>query len=113
MPDERLARLVGGRLRLLSDPLRIRLIFALRDGEMSVSALADALDRPHRAVSHHLGALYRDGVLDRRQEGPNVFYCLADFSACQVVILAGEGVNARIEELSELSGEQPTTRWFT
>lgn len=110
---EMLARLVGRRLQLLSEPLRIRLIFALRDGEASVGQLADGLDRPHRTVSHHLGALYREGILDRRQEGSTVFYFLADFSACQVVVLAGEGVNARVEELSEATSERSPPRWFT
>lgn len=104
---------MGRRLQLLADPLRIRLLFALRDGEKSVGQLADLLDRTPSGVSHHLAPLYREGLLDRRREGSTVWYSLADFSACQVLVLAGEGVNATIEELSDTAGEQPPASWFS
>jgi DNA-binding transcriptional ArsR family regulator len=110
---ERLVGLVGRRMQLLADPMRIRLIFALRGGEASVGQLADLVGRTPRVISHHLNALYREGILDRRGEGTTVFYCLADYSACKVLQLAGEGVNARIEELSDIAGERQPAQWFT
>lgn len=111
--SERLAGMVSRRLQLLSDPVRIRLVFALRDGEASVGQLADLLDRSSSNISHHLAPLYREGVLDRRSEGATAWYSLADFSACQLLVLAGEGVNATIEELSDAAAAQPPASWFT
>lgn len=100
-------------MQLLADPVRVRLIFALRDGELCVSELVDRVDRDRRVVSHHLAELRRDGVLERRKEATNVFYRLADFSVCKVLLLAGEGVAARIEELGDIASEHPTQQWFT
>jgi DNA-binding transcriptional ArsR family regulator len=112
MLSERLVGLVGRRMELLAEPMRIRLIFALRRGEASVGELADAVGRTPRVVSHHLSALYREGIVDRRGEGTTVYYCLADYSACKVLELAGEGVSARVEELSEIVGERMPAQWF-
>lgn len=100
-------------MQLLSDPVRVRLVFALRGGELCVSELSDRVGREPRVISHHLRALHYDGVLERRKEATNVFYRLADFSVCRVLMLAGEGVAARIEELGEIAGEHPTSQWFT
>jgi DNA-binding transcriptional ArsR family regulator len=95
--------LVARRMQLLSDPLRIRLLLALQDGEASVQELADALETEHRNASRCLNALYRDGLLGRRRDGARVLYCVADYTACRLVAQAAESVAAHLEELGELS----------
>jgi DNA-binding transcriptional ArsR family regulator len=94
--------LVARRMQLLSDPLRVRLLLALQDGEASVQQLADALDTEHRNASRSLNALYRDGLLSRRREGTRVLYSLADYTACRLIGQAAESVAAHVEELSDL-----------
>jgi DNA-binding transcriptional ArsR family regulator len=94
--------LVARRMQLLSDPLRIRLLLALQDGEASVQELADVLDTEHRNASRSLNALYRDGVLTRRREGKRVLYSVADYTASRSISQAAESVAAQIEELSDL-----------
>jgi DNA-binding transcriptional ArsR family regulator len=94
--------LVARRLQLLSDPLRIRLLLALQDGEASVQELADVLGTEHRNASRSLNALYRDGVLTRRREGKRVLYSVADYTASRLISQAAESVAAQIEELSDL-----------
>lgn len=94
--------LVARRMQLLSDPLRIRLLLALGDGEASVQELADVLGDEHRNASRGLNALYRDGVLTRRREGKRVLYSVADYTASQLISQAAESVAAQIEELSDL-----------
>ena len=94
--------LVARRMQLLSDPLRVRLLLALQDGEASVQELADAFDIEHRNASRSLNALYRDGLLARRREGKRVLYSLADYPACRLVGLAAESIAAHVEELSDL-----------
>ena len=95
-------RLVTRRMQLLSDPMRVRILASLEQGEASVQQLADELDSSHQNVSHHLGALYRDGVLSRRKEGTTVFYALSDYSACRILEQVIASVSAQVEELSEL-----------
>lgn len=77
-----LAELVAARLRILGQPLRVRLIDHLdHRGESRVQALADDLEMSQQNASKHLIALWRAGVLTRRHEGRVTIYQLADSEA--------------------------------
>ncbi len=78
LPD-RLVELIAGRLQVVAQPLRIRIIEYLdRGGESTVQALADELDATQQNISRHLGLLYATRVVDRRHEGRLVWYRLVD-----------------------------------
>ncbi|GAB1472370.1 metalloregulator ArsR/SmtB family transcription factor [Chloroflexota bacterium] len=62
----------------LSDASRIRIIAQLMDGEMSVSAIADALGMTESAVSHQLRGLRQMHLVRARKSGRQVFYSLDD-----------------------------------
>lgn len=96
--------MVARRMALMSDPMRIRVLLALRDGdgETSVQDLADALDTEHRNASRAVRALHRDRILDRRREGTRVLYSVADYTACLLIDRAAESVKAQALELSDL-----------
>lgn len=81
------------RLLTLGQPTRIRMLRWLQaEGEMNVQALADALGTTQQNVSRHLGLLYRDGIVDRRQDGRAVWYRLTDAAAVRLIDLAGDHV---------------------
>ena len=87
IPDD-LAELVARRFRLLAEPMRIRLLDRLRDGEATVGELADALETSQQNVSKHLAALAEAGMLGRRKEGNRVYYRIVDesvFALCEQV----------------------------
>ena len=94
--------LVLRRMQLLSDPVRLRSLLALQDGELSVQQLAEALDVEHCKASRSLRALHREGLLARRQENGQALYSIADYTACPLVGKAAESVTAHIEELHDL-----------
>jgi DNA-binding transcriptional ArsR family regulator len=94
--------LVAQRMQMLSDPLRIKLLLALQDGEASVQELADKLDVEHKNASRNLGTMHRDGILTRRRDGTRVLYGIADYTACRLLGQAAESVVAHVEELSDL-----------
>lgn len=73
---------------LLSDPTRIRIIVALREGEMSVGELAEKVGKSPTAVSQHLAKLRWGKVVQARQEGTRVFYSLIDEHARELVMHA-------------------------
>jgi len=98
--------LVAQRMQVLSDPVRIRLLLALQDGEASVQELADALDVEHKNASRNLSTMHRDGILTRRRDGTKVLYGIADFTACRLLDQASRSVVARVEELSDLVLQQ-------
>ena len=62
----------------LSDASRVRIISALIEGEMSVSALAEGLNMTESAVSHQLRGLRQMRIVRARKEGRQVFYTLED-----------------------------------
>lgn len=70
---------------LLADATRIRIILALRDGEMSVNHLADIVEKSPTAVSQHLAKLRWGKIVRARQDGNRVFYSLIDEHARQLV----------------------------
>ena len=87
LPED-LAELIARRFRVLGDPLRVRLLDLLRDGEQTVNALADRLDAGQQNVSKHLSVLADAGMLARRKEGTHVYYRIADegvFALCEQV----------------------------
>src|SRR5262249_18269920 len=104
---EALVELVAQRFRVIGEPMRIRLLDRLRDGELSVNELADALGASQQNVSKHLGVLHQAGILGRRKEGNRVVYRIADptmFALCEVVC---GGLQQRAAELARLLDPRP------
>lgn len=83
-----LVQLVAERFRVLSEPARLQLMNALRDGERSVSELVEATELGQANTSKHLQLLRTHGFVDRRKEGLYVYYRLADatvFTLCDLM----------------------------
>lgn len=72
--------------RLLADATRIRIILALRDGELTVTRLAEVVERSPAAVSQHLAKLRWGQLVRVRQEGNRAFYRLTDEHAIRLVV---------------------------
>ena len=87
LPED-LAELIARRFHALSDPLRVRLLDLLRDGELSVNALAEQLGASQQNVSKHLAVLSDAAMVARRKEGTHVYYRIADdgvFALCEQI----------------------------
>jgi DNA-binding transcriptional ArsR family regulator len=64
---------------LLSDPSRVRVLFALLEaGEMCVCDLAEMVEMSQSALSHALRLLRTAGVVTNRRDGRMTRYRLAD-----------------------------------
>src|SRR5438552_18315514 len=61
-------------LKLLADPTRLRVMWALLHGEHSVNALADHVGVRPPAVSQHLAKLRLAGLVRTRRDGNHIFY---------------------------------------
>jgi len=80
--------LIAARFKALSDPLRLKLIIALEDGEKNVTELVEATGKLQTNVSRQLQNLMDSGVVAKRRQGPFVYYRIADeaiFALCQHV----------------------------
>lgn len=76
-------------LKAMSDPLRLKLLHCLKQGERCVSELVDQAGGCSQAnVSKHLAVLRTAGLVKVRREGLNSYYAIADpivFQICDAV----------------------------
>ncbi len=87
LPDA-LIEMIAERFRILGEPMRIRLLDVLREGEANVQQLQEATGASQQNVSKHLGVLLRAGLLARRKHGNFAVYAIADegvFELCEHV----------------------------
>ena len=75
LPDPVVETAVGF-LDLLAEPSRLRLLWALRDGELGVSALAETAGCTPTAASQHLAKLRLGGLVEQRADGRARLYRL-------------------------------------
>ncbi len=64
--------------RVMSAPIRLRIISALCQGEKNVGELLSEITATQPNMSQHLNTLYKGGVLSRRREGVQIFYQIAN-----------------------------------
>ena len=101
LPDD-LAELVAQRFRVIGEPMRIRLLDQLRDGERSVGDLVDILGATQQNVSKHLGVLSKAGIVGRRKDGNRVLYAIADESVFALCETGCGGLARQVAEIAQL-----------
>jgi len=86
--SEEALTLIAARFKVLSEPIRLKLIIALEEGERNVTELVEATGNTQTNVSRQLQVLAEAGILSRRKAGVSVFYRIADpaiFDLCRHV----------------------------
>ncbi|MEU6643152.1 metalloregulator ArsR/SmtB family transcription factor [Saccharomonospora sp. NPDC046836] len=78
MPDDGQVHRAADAFRLLSDPTRVKILWALLQGETSVACLAELVGSAPTAVSQHLAKLRLAGLVHGRREGTFIYYTAAD-----------------------------------
>jgi ArsR family transcriptional regulator len=74
--------------RVMSAPMRLKIISCLCDGEKNVSYLLSKIQTTQPNMSQHLTTLYQAGVLGKRREGVQIHYRIIDdriASLCRTV----------------------------
>lgn len=85
MPTEEQVNLAAESLRLLSDPTRMKILWALLQGESSVACLAELVDASPAGVSQHLAKLRLARLVRVRREGTFAYYSAADVHVAQLL----------------------------
>lgn len=70
--------LIAGRFKALSEPMRLRLLNLLMQGERSVGQLVEASGSGQANVSKHLALLRDTGMIGMRREGLSTICYIAD-----------------------------------
>ncbi len=109
LPDA-LVELIAQRFRVLSEPSRIRLLDALRQGPATVAELQASTGASQQNVSKHLSQLLDAGMVRRVKDGNRAYYSIADdtlFDLCEQVCGSVRRQVAQLDALLQMEG-QPT-----
>ena len=91
--DGEAAQGAAERAKALSDPTRLTLAEALREGEeLCVCDLSWIVGRSQNLVSHHLGALRSRGLVRSRKDGKMVMYSLTPIGRSLLGVVVGDPV---------------------
>jgi DNA-binding transcriptional ArsR family regulator len=99
---EPLIELVAQRFRVLGEPMRIKLLDRLRDGDATVGELREALGASQQNVSKHLGILLGAGMVTRAKDGNHSRYSISDPSVFELCDQVCGGVRRRLQELDAI-----------
>jgi DNA-binding transcriptional ArsR family regulator len=88
--------------KALAHPLRIRLIDALRNGEIGVNDLCAKLDVEQSTVSQQLAQLRSRNIVVGRKEGQNVYYSIRDAAVFRLLDVAKEIFNNHLVSVQDM-----------
>ena len=80
--------------KVLGDATRIKILYALLEGELCVNDIASKLSMSQSSISHQLRVLKQNRLVKFRREGKTIYYALADH---HVVTILSQGLE-HIEE---------------
>jgi DNA-binding transcriptional ArsR family regulator len=64
--------------RVMSAPMRLKIINCLCDGEKNVGQLLEAIQTTQPNMSQHLQTLYQSNIVGKRRDGVQIFYRIVD-----------------------------------
>jgi DNA-binding transcriptional ArsR family regulator len=91
--------------RALSDPTQVRILLALRRGELCVCQLTALCGLAPSTVSKHLAVLYQAGLVQYRKTDRWVYYRLANSSASVVVREALDWVKKSLANTEQVNAD--------
>lgn len=99
--------LVAEQFKVFAEPMRLKLVYALMDGEKKVSELVEETGGLQANVSKHLGILLDAGVVKRRKQGTSSYYRIADEKVYELCDLMCGSVESRLS--GRLEGLVPSS----
>jgi DNA-binding transcriptional ArsR family regulator len=99
---EPLIELVAQRFRVLGEPMRIKLLDRLREGDATVGELQEALGASQQNISKHLGILHAAGMVSRTKDGNHSRYSISDPSVFELCDQVCGGVRRQLQDLEAI-----------
>lgn len=88
--------------KALSHPLRIRILDALRKGEVGVNELSTRLEVEQTTLSQQLAVLRKSNIVNGRKEGQNVYYSARDAEIFRLLDVARRIFNNQLVDVRDL-----------
>lgn len=86
---------------ILSEPMRLKILNLLRDGEKCVQDLVEATATSQANVSKHLKVMMQAGILTRRTQGTAAYYRVTDNLTYELCTLVCDRLASRIEKQAQ------------
>jgi ArsR family transcriptional regulator len=112
--DEKLIESLSRTFGLLSDPNRLKILFAIGKGAKSVSEIMTETSLPQTLASFHLRPLRESGILLTERRGAFVYYRLSEPTLIDLLIsLCGVSPKKTKDEVHFLCPPMPfIRRWM-
>ena len=78
MPSEQILERMENLLKVAGDFTRLKILYAIMDGEKSVGEIQEEAGVSQSLASHQLKVLKEENLLSMRKDGTKVYYLLAD-----------------------------------
>ena len=98
MPQPELFDKIAEFFKIIGDPTRTKILFALDQNEMCVCDIANVLGMTKSSISHQLATLRKSGIVKCRKEGKEIYYTLDDEHVKQVFEIGIEHIEHKEQE---------------
>lgn len=101
-PNDELFQLMAQRFKVMSEPVRLKILQLLKDEELSVGDIAERIGLKHGTASSNLVALSKAGLVSCRREGTKVYYRLTNEMVIKICDIACDCIKNEIDEMIKL-----------
>ncbi|HLJ25583.1 MAG TPA: metalloregulator ArsR/SmtB family transcription factor [Candidatus Angelobacter sp.] len=107
MPE--LSQFTAEFFKVLAHPLRVRVLDALRSGEVAVNELSSRLKVEQSTLSQQLAVLRKSNIVVGRKDGQNVYYSVQDRAIFRVLDEARQVFNNHLIDIRDLLAQLTPT----
>lgn len=93
LPPHASITIIAHLFKLLGDPTRLRLCFALSQQELCVCDLANLLSMSKSSISHQLRLLREQHIVRARRSGKEIYYSLDDTHVHEILAMSLAHIN--------------------
>jgi DNA-binding transcriptional ArsR family regulator len=101
--DDKALQYIAKYFKALAEPMRLKVLNALQDGEKNVSQLTEISGGTQANISKHLSLLDQYGLVKRESRGNCVFYSIADPSVYELCELVCGQIGERMTQVADIS----------
>ncbi|MFP4143128.1 MAG: ArsR/SmtB family transcription factor [Thermoplasmata archaeon] len=102
MEEDQIFSIHADACKMFSHQARLKIIYHLREGEKSVTELAEATGLNQPNVSQHLAKMREKNFVKTRKEGPKIYYSIANEKIFEAFDLMREIIKEQMTDPEEL-----------
>jgi len=103
--NDKLINLIWDKLQALANPIRLKILLALKEKPMCVCELSEYLGDRQPLISQHLAILKDSDLVIAKRMGTRIQYSLSDNKIIELIDIIKELTIKKIEELTTLKEE--------